>query len=163
MIDIIIVEGDITKQAVEAIVNPANSDLTMGGGVALAIKRAGGSEIEAEAMKLAPCPVGQAVLTTAGRLLCKKVIHAPTMTRPIDKITAKEVRKATVAALRVAEQSKMSVVAFPGLGTGVGGVPKKDAAKAMVEEIKKFTPQHLKRVVLVAHDAALKKAFLEAL
>lgn len=74
--------GDITVQQADAIVNPANSQLTMGGGAAGAIKRAGGNEIECQAIKRAPIPVGKAVATTAGRLKAKYVIHALTMQRP---------------------------------------------------------------------------------
>ncbi len=74
-----VVHADITQLAVDAIVNAANSELWMGGGVAGAIKRAGGTVIEQEAMAKGPIPVGEAVVTSAGRLPCRHVIHAATM------------------------------------------------------------------------------------
>jgi len=85
---IVVLTGDITKQEVDAIVNPANSMLVMGGGVAGAIKRVGGKEIEDESVKHAPVPVGEAVATGAGRLKAKYVIHAPTMERPAARARA---------------------------------------------------------------------------
>ncbi len=79
MSDVSVVPGDITELKVDAIVNPANSSGSMGGGVALAIKRKGGQVVEDEAVAQAPIPVGGAVLTTGGRLPCRFVIHAPTI------------------------------------------------------------------------------------
>ena len=80
-----VIKGDITKVHVEAIVNPANSLMIMGGGVAGAIKRVAGDEVEREAMKYAPVPVGSAVATGAGKMKnVKYVIHAPTMERPAE-------------------------------------------------------------------------------
>ncbi|MEX2689946.1 MAG: macro domain-containing protein, partial [Candidatus Njordarchaeum guaymaensis] len=78
MVEIIVIKGDITKMDVDAIVNPANSLLIMGGGVAGAIKRRGGQIIEDEAVKQGPIPVGNAVITSAGNLKARYVIHAPT-------------------------------------------------------------------------------------
>ena len=127
--------GDITKLNVDAIVNAANSQLWMGGGVAGAIKRAGGEEIEREALKQAPVPVGKAVATTAGRLKSKWVIHAPTMERPAMAIDKENVALAARAALRCSDQIGAKTIAIPALGTGVGGVPKDIAAKTMISTI----------------------------
>lgn len=158
--------GDITKEKVEAIVNPANSYGSMGGGVAWAIKSRGGAEIEREAIEMGPTPVGKAIATTAGRLPFRFVIHAPTMSSPAQRIDAENVGKATYAALECASRLGVKSLAFPGMGTGVGGVLKKDAADAMVEAIKGFIRaeySHIERIVLVAFDRELFKAFDESL
>lgn len=159
-----VVRGDITKLEVDAIVNPANSMLIMGGGVAGAIKRAGGKEIEDEAVKHAPLPVGKAVATTAGKLKAKYVIHAPTMERPAMRIGAENARKAMKAALECAKGIGIKSIAFPGLGTGVGGVSPKDAAKVMIEELKNHIDKgtSLKEVILVGFGEELAKEFEKA-
>lgn len=152
--------GDITEEDVDAIVNPSNSLGIMGGGVALAIKKKGGEIIEEEAKRKAPIPVGKAVATTAGKLKAKYVIHATTMEMPAEKIGIENVKKATRAALECAKEIKAKKIAFPGMGTGVGGVDKKQAAKIMIEEIKKFPELE---VILVAYDKEMYNAFREAI
>ncbi len=141
--------GDITKLEVDAIVNAANTRLVMGGGVAGAIKRAGGKEIEDEAIKQGPIKIGEAVATTAGKLRAKYVIHAPTMGMDF-RTDAEKVRLAMRAALKKAEELGIESIAFPALGTGVGGFPKDEAAKIMVEELKAHIDggSKLKRVIL---------------
>jgi len=114
-VEIKVMLGDITKVDVEAIVNPANSYMIMGGGVAGAIKRVGGVEIELEARKHAPIPVGEAIFTGAGKLKARYVIHAPTMERPAMKIGIENVRLAMRAALKCAESLGLRSIAFPGL------------------------------------------------
>ncbi|WP_456475676.1 macro domain-containing protein [Candidatus Pyrohabitans sp.] len=160
-----VVKGDITQIETEAIVNPSNSYGVMGGGVALAIKRKGGSEIEREAMAKAPISVGSATVTTAGRLKAKAVIHASTMAEPAQKIGVEEVRLATRAALRAAAEHGFKSVAFPGMGTGVGGVAKHEAARAMLVEIRAHLAREAlpERVILVAFDEELFSAFQQAL
>ena len=155
-----IIKGDITKVPANAIVNPANSYGYMGGGVAYAIKKAGGEEIEKEAIKKAPIPVGRAIHTTAGKLNAKYVIHAPTMERPAMRTTVDKVKKAVIAALNVAEELNLSSIAFPGMGTGVGGVKPLEAAKAMKEAIEEKKPK-IEKILLVAFDEELYRAFSE--
>ncbi len=160
------VMGDITKIAVDAIVNPANSLMIMGGGVAGAIKRAGGEEIEHEARRYVPVPVGKAIATRAGKLPAKFVIHAPTMERPAMRIGIENVIKAVRAALEKAEELSIDSIAFPGMGTGVGGVPYDEAAKAMVRTIKEFIREGRKaprRILLVAIDSELYEQFCNAI
>ncbi len=130
--------GDITKEVCDAMVNPANSSGSMNGGVALAIKNAGGSEIEKETMGKAPIPIGSAVATKAGKLKCKFVIHAPTMNKPVERISVENVKKATYAALKLASELGIRKIAFPGMGTGVGCVAYDEAARAMINEMRKF-------------------------
>lgn len=158
--------GDITKIAVDAIVNPANSLMIMGGGVAGAIKRVGGEEIEREARRHAPVPVGKAIATRAGKLPAKYVIHAPTMERPAMRIGIENVIKAVRAALEKAEELSIDSIAFPGMGTGVGGIPYDEATKAMVRTIKEFIREGRKaprRILLVAIDNRLYEQFCKAI
>jgi len=160
-----VVKGDITELQVDAVVNPSNSYGVMGGGVALAIKRKGGEEIEREAVARAPIPVGCAVVTTAGRLPAGAVIHASTMKEPAQRCSVEDVRRATRAALECALEHGFRSVAFPGMGTGVGGVPKQEAAEAMVEVVQAHLQRWSlpERVVLVAFDEELLEAFKRAL
>jgi O-acetyl-ADP-ribose deacetylase (regulator of RNase III) len=157
-------EGDITQARSDAIVNPANSLLLMGGGVAGAIKQKGGSEIEEEALRHAPLPIGKAIATSAGRLRAKHVIHSPTMERPAMRIEAENIRLAMRGALLCANELGIKSIAFPGLGTGVGGVSPKQAAFAMAQELKRYIDggTSLKEIILVAFTKDLTKAFERA-
>ncbi len=128
-------QGDITALVVEAIVNAANNHLWMGGGVAGAIKREGGREIEDEAVRQGPIPIGEAVVTGAGQLAARFVIHAAVM--GVDLVTdAEKIRTATRSSLRRAEELKLKSIAFPALGTGVGGIPYREAARAMLDVVR---------------------------
>ncbi len=147
-----VLDGDITEMMVDAIVNPANSYLLMGGGVAGAIKRKGGVEIEKEARKMAPIEIGQAIVTPAGNLPTKWIIHAPTVKRPAGKASLESVSLATRAALRIAERIGARSLAFPIMGTGVGGLSIAKAAKTMLNEITSHINHgtNLRKIVLVA-------------
>ncbi|RMH04668.1 MAG: macro domain-containing protein [Aquificota bacterium] len=153
--EIKVVHGSLLEIQAQAIVNPANSLGYMGGGVAGVIKRFGGEEIEKEAVSKAPIPVGSAVLTTAGKLPFKGVIHAPTMEEPAMATTPEKVRRAVRACLELADREGFEVIAMPGMGTGVGRLPKDIAARVMVEEIRSFNAKNLKRVILVDLDEEL--------
>jgi len=135
---IFVKEGDLTQTSCDAIVNPANSYGLMGGGVAGAIRRVGGKEIEDEAVAKSPINVGEAIVTTPGSLPCRYVIHAPTMREPAMKIPVENVKLATDAALKLALQINVKSIAIPGMGTGVGGVSKDAAAKVIVGIAKEF-------------------------
>lgn len=156
--------GDITKLEVDAIVNAANTRLVMGGGVAGAIKRAGGKEIEEEAVKQGPIKIGEAVATTAGRLKAKYVIHSPTMELDF-KTDEQKIRLAMRAALKKADELEIESIAFPALGTGVGGFPKDKAARVMVEELKKHIDAGtgLKKVILADISEEQVEAFRRAI
>jgi O-acetyl-ADP-ribose deacetylase (regulator of RNase III) len=133
-----LVQGDLTDQEVDAIVNAANNHLWMGAGVAGAIKRKGGTEIEKEAMSKGPIPVGEAVVTRAGKLKAKHVIHAAVMGQ--DLTTNEEyIRSATLSALRRAEELKIKSIAFPAFGTGVGGFAVGECARIMLDAVKDFS------------------------
>ncbi|MEW6069432.1 MAG: macro domain-containing protein [Candidatus Thermoplasmatota archaeon] len=131
--------GDITDLEVDAIVNAANNHFFMGAGVAGAIKRKGGVEIEKEAVSKGPVEVGEAVVTSAGKLKCKYVIHAAVMGLDF-KTDENKIRKATENALKRAEELKIKSIAFPAFGTGVGRFSVSECAKIMVNVVK----EHLK-------------------
>ncbi len=152
MIEISVVQGSLLEVQAYAIVNPANSFGFMGGGVAGVIKRFGGEQIEEEAVSKAPIPVGSAVLTSAGKLPFKGVIHAPTMEEPAMETTEEKVRRAVRAVLELADRMGFESIAMPGMGTGVGRLPKDVSARAMIEELRNFQPKNLKRVILVDLD-----------
>ncbi len=161
-ISIDILKGDITKVKAAAIVNAANSGGTMGGGVALAIRRAGGREIEKEAVAQAPIPVGMAVATTAGHLPYRYVIHAPTMRRPRQRIPAENVAQATRAAVECADRLGCESLAIPGLGARTGHVPHAAAAREMLDAIARFRPTTLRHVVLIDVDKRMVDAWRKA-
>lgn len=149
--EIIIIKGDITTSNADAIVNAANNHLWMGAGVAGAIKRVGGKIIEEEAVSKGPIPIGQAIETTAGKLKSKYVIHAAVMGQ--DLITNnKFIYDATFNALNLAEKLRLSSIAFPALGTGVGGFPKDKCAEIMIDAVMNFNSQNLKKVYFYLFD-----------
>jgi O-acetyl-ADP-ribose deacetylase (regulator of RNase III) len=165
-ITIVVAGGDITRLEVDAVVNAANTQLWMGGGVAGAIKRAGGAEIEREAMARGPIRIGDAVVTAGGRLPARHVIHAATMGP--DLITSAEaIRSAAESSLRVAEAMGLSSVAFPLLGAGVGGFSVDEAAALMAGAVAAHarTAERPSRVVLVGFNdearGALERAVQE--
>lgn len=149
---IIVQKGDLTQIKCDAIVNPANSFGYMGGGVAGAIKRVGGLEIERDAVRKAPIPVGKAVVTTAGTLPCKYVIHAPTMKQPAIRIGVENVKLATKAAFETGLKLKLKSIAIPGMGTGVGAVSPDDAAKAITSIAKEFENKFEKIILIDRND-----------
>jgi O-acetyl-ADP-ribose deacetylase (regulator of RNase III) len=142
--------SDLTKESADAICNPANSLMYMGGGAAGALKRAGGEEVEREALGQAPVPVGKAIATTAGKLQARWVVHAPTMERPAMSTTGEKVYLATKAALERADEVGAKDIVIPGMGTGVGGVSYENAAQAMVRAVEDFggVAKSLRNVVL---------------
>lgn len=128
-------QQDIAKIAVDAVVNAANDRLWMGSGVAGALKKAGGREIETEAKAKGPIPIGDAVATGAGRLPAKWVIHAAVMGLTL-RTSADAIDRATRSALRVAEELGARTVAMPAFGTGVGRFPVEECARLMVAAIR---------------------------
>jgi O-acetyl-ADP-ribose deacetylase (regulator of RNase III) len=149
-----VVEGDITELDVDAVANAANNELWMGAGVAGAIKRAGGAEIEQEAVAQAPIAVGQAIATGAGNLRAKHVVHAAVMGQDL-QTSAELISQATRRTLEVADELGSHSLAMPAFGTGVGGFPIGQCAELMVTEARAFEPANLERVVFAVfgHDA----------
>ena len=157
--------GDITNWDVDAIVNAANSTLTMGAGVAAAIKRKGGVLIEEEAMRQGPIEVGEAVLTPGGNLAATHVIHAVAM-GPDLKTDPETIARTTGAVLALADKHRLTSIALPALGTGVGHVPAPAAAEAMVTAVVnhlKSAKTTLKRVVFVLYQDEALRAFTDTL
>lgn len=129
-----IVEGDITEMETEAIVNAANSYLKHGGGVAGAIVRKGGKIIQEESDKIGYCPVGSAVITGAGALKAKYVIHAvgPRMGEGDED---RKLKSATIKSLELADAKGIDSIAFPAISTGIFGFPLKRCAEIMLSTV----------------------------
>ena len=157
-----IVEGDITALAVDAIANAANNHLWMGAGVAGAIKRAGGEEIEREAVAKGPIEVGDAVATGAGRLRARHVIHGAVMGQDLET-DAELVRRTTRRCLEVADEFRAESLALPAYGTGVGGLPLAECARVMVAETRAYEARSLRRVVFSVFGDEARRAFESAL
>ena len=159
-----LVEGDITELEVDAIVNAANNHLWMGGGVAGAIKRKGGAEIEREAVSKGPIPVGEAVVTGAGKLKARYVIHAAVMGQDL-ATDADKIRAATRSSLERARELRVGSVAFPALGTGVGGFPVGEAARIMLETTRDWIKPggRLREVVFCLYGQQAYSAFAAVL
>lgn len=157
---ITLIQGDITDLSTDAIVNAANNRLWMGAGVAGAIKRAGGQEIEDEAIKKGPIPVGEAAVTGAGRLKARYVIHAAAMGQDL-KTDADKIRAATMNSLKRADELGLKTIAFPALGTGVGGFPLDEAAKIMISAVREHLdgPTSLEEVVFALRGEDAYQAF----
>lgn len=160
--DIILERGDITEYEVDAIVNAANNQLSMGAGVASAIKRKGGTIVEEDAMRQGPVEVGEVVVTTAGNLPANYVIHAAVM-GPDLRSDAEHVRQATLNALRRAEDLRLHTLALPAFGTGVGRLAPKDSADAMVGALRTHLAavpdSSLRRIHLVLFQDETYQAF----
>ena len=156
--------GDICELEVDAIVNPANLSLWMATGVGGAIKRAGGDAIEFAAVRQAPVPLGEAIVTPAGSLAAKAVIHAVSLDR--DRRTSGAVIEAAVrSAMARAREIGATSIAFPALGTGVGGFPLDDAARITVETVREELARspNIEHVTFALRGAAAYEAFQTAI
>jgi O-acetyl-ADP-ribose deacetylase (regulator of RNase III) len=156
-----VVEGDITALDTDAIANAANNHLWMGAGVAGAIKRAGGEEIEREAVALGPIEVGDAVATGAGRLRAKRVIHGAVMGQDL-RTNADLIARTTRRCLEVADEVGAHSLALPAFGTGVGGFSLDECARIMVGTARGYESRQLERVVFAVFGADAERAFRTA-
>ena len=167
--------GDITEQPdVEAIVNAANTDLALGSGVAGAIRRKGGEIIDEEGRSKGPIGLGEAAVTTAGRLPNKFVIHAAAMgyrdedrkvpKKPGTDSSAEIIRNATLNSLRIADELNLKSIAFPALATGVAGFPVDECAEAMIGAVREYGRIHpkssIEMVVFVLYSESDYETFL---
>jgi O-acetyl-ADP-ribose deacetylase (regulator of RNase III) len=157
-----VVDGDIAALAVDAVANAANDHLWMGAGVAGAIKRAGGDEIEREVVAKGPIPVGDAVATGAGKLPAKWVIHGAVMGQNL-RTSAQLVERTTRSVLRLADELGAESLALPAFGTGVGGFPLEECARLMVGAARAHEPRTLRRVVFAVFGEEARRAFEGAL
>lgn len=131
---IIVKQGDITDMEVDAIVNAANTDLVLGSGVAGAIRRKGGDSIQKECDEIGPIPLGEAAVTGGGSLKPKYVIHAAGM-RLGGGVSERSLRDATKNSLLRADEKGIKTIAFPAIGTGIGGFPVEECAKIMIDVV----------------------------
>jgi O-acetyl-ADP-ribose deacetylase (regulator of RNase III) len=162
---LVVERGDITDAEVDAVVNAANSELWMGTGVAGAMKRKGGVVIEEEALRQGPIEIGEAVLTVAGNLPATHVIHAATMGKDL-RTDPEKIAAATRSTLALAEKHKLESIAFPALGSGVGGVPLGQSAEAILSTIIQHVARgnsSLQRVLFVLYQDEAYKAFTDTL
>jgi O-acetyl-ADP-ribose deacetylase (regulator of RNase III) len=164
MIKIEVYRGDIAQLELDVLVNAANNRLWMGGGVAGALKRAGGKEIETEAVNKGPIPIGEAVATGAGKLKARYVIHAAVMGQDL-QTDAEKIRQATRNSLLRGDELGVKSIAFPALGTGVGGFPSDGCARIMISQVREYSAQKtgLERVVFALYDQAAYEAFEQEL
>src|SRR5690348_14231941 len=160
---IVIQQGDLTDMDTDAIVNAANNDLKLGGGVAGAIRRKGGEEIQHECDAIGSIPVGYAAITGAGKLKARHVIHAASMQFG-GRTTASSLRNSVAHALRIAAERGLKTIAFPAVGTGIAGFSMEECASILLEE----AVQHLKiqpsveKIYFVLFDDRACEAFLRA-
>jgi len=157
-----VMEGDITRLDVDAVVNAANDHLWMGSGVAGAIKKAGGEEIEREAMALGPIEPGDAVATRAGRLRARHVIHGAVMGQDLST-SADLITRTTTRCLEVAESLGCRSIAMPAFGTGVGGFPVAECARLMIRAIRGHEARSVARIQLAVFGEEARRAFEAAL
>ena len=156
--------GDVCDLEVDAIVNPANLSLWMSTGVSGAIKRAGGDAIEFAAVRQAPVALGDAIVTPAGNLAARAVIHAVSLDR--DRRTSGAIIDAAVrSAMARAREINAASIAFPALGTGVGGYPLDEAALVTVHAVRDELPRSpsIQHVIFAMRGAAAYEAFEAAL
>jgi O-acetyl-ADP-ribose deacetylase (regulator of RNase III) len=148
VISLEIVDGDISAETTDAIVNAANNHFWMGAGVAGAIKRRGGEAIEAEAMRQGPVEPGECVITSGGRLAAKHVIHAAVMGQDLET-SAALIDRATRNALALADERGLTSIALPAFGTGVGGFPLDECARIMIGAVRAHEAKSLRLVRFV--------------
>ncbi len=157
-------QGDLTEAQVDAIVNAANTDLMLGGGVAGAIRTKGGPSIQEECDAIGPIPLGEAAITGAGWLPARHVIHAASMR--LGESTAEEnLRAATRNSLKRAAENLLASIAFPAIGTGIAGFPIERCAQVMLEEVRDHfkNPTTLESVEFVLFDQNSLRSFQNAL
>ena len=148
-----ILQGDLTEMDSDAIVNAANNELQLGGGVAGAIRRKGGQRIQAECDEIGTIPVGGAAITSGGKLKARYVIHAASMELG-GRTHAHALKSSMAHSLRIAAQKGLKTIAFPAVGTGIAQFPMRECAEIMLHEVAKHFegPTSLEKVSLVLFD-----------
>jgi O-acetyl-ADP-ribose deacetylase len=161
MIELEVLQADITELELDAITNAANTQLRHGGGVAAAISRAGGPDVQRESNEKAPIGLGEAVETTAGDMPARYVIHAATMELG-GPTSADVIARATHSTLRKADELGCRSLGLVAFGTGVGGFPLEDAARLMVDVVRQHQASSLEKVVFAVHGDGAVRAFRNA-
>jgi O-acetyl-ADP-ribose deacetylase (regulator of RNase III) len=161
---IVLLQGDLTEMDVDAIVNAANNDLQLGGGVAGAIRRKGGEAIQWKCDAIGSIPIGGAAITTGGNLRARYVIHAASMQLG-GETTARALRSSTAHALRIAAEQGLRTIAFPAVGTGIAAFPIPECARIMLREVVEHlkTPTTLEKIYFVLFDMQALSAFEKVL
>jgi O-acetyl-ADP-ribose deacetylase (regulator of RNase III) len=161
---IVIQQGDLTDMDTDAIVNAANNDLQLGGGVAGAIRRKGGEEIQHECDEIGSIPVGYAAITGGGKLKARYVIHAASMQLG-GKTTAAALGNSVAHSLRIASERGLKTIAFPAVGTGIAGFPMDECASIMLNEVVRHlkTETSLEKIYFVLFDDRACDIFTRAL
>ena len=153
---VVIISGDLVEQVVDAIVNAANNDLQLGGGVAGAIRRAGGPAIQDECDAHGPVHVGEAAITGAGKLQARFVIHAASMSLG-GRTTHTSLKASMDHVFRLAREYEVNTIAVPAVGTGIAGFPIDECARVMAESLNDALSQGWQasevRFVLFGEDA----------
>ncbi len=162
--EIELVQGDITESDTEAIVNAANSQLTLGAGVAGAIRSKGGPSIQEECNAIGHCPVGGAVITGGGNLKTRHVVHA-VGPRQGEGDEEEKLKNATLNSLKVADQNHLKSITFPAISTGIYGFPLDACARIMLTTVKEYLSGTtiIERVVFALFDDKSFKAFKDQL
>lgn len=159
-----LVQGDITEMNVDAVVNAANNDLMLGAGVAGAIRRKGGEQIQQECNEIGTIPVGTAAITGGGRLKAHWVLHAASMELG-GSTTAASLRGSTMHSLRLAEKKSLKSIAFPAIGAGIGGFPPRECAEVMFRAVFEHLrqPTSLEAIYFVLYDQPTFEIFADVL
>ena len=160
---IFIEKGDITEMQVDAIVNAANKELLLGGGVAGAIREKGGPSIQQECDRIGPIPLGEAVVTGAGLLPADYVIHAAAMGAR-EPCTEESLRNAVLNSLKRAEEWKFAKIAMPAIGMGIAGFPLRNGAEILLRTVRDFFESHEypDEVHIILFDDETFQVFMEA-
>jgi O-acetyl-ADP-ribose deacetylase (regulator of RNase III) len=155
---IVIIDGDLVEQHVDAIVNAANNDLVLGAGVAGAIRRRGGAAIQGECDAHGPVNVGEAAITGGGELPAHHVIHAASMALG-GRTTAGSLKSSMDHVFHLAREHDVRSIAIPAVGTGIAGFPMDECARVMAVSLRDalktgWTPQEVRFVLFGAHAMA---------
>lgn len=157
-----ILKGDLTAMNVDAIVNAANNDLVLGGGLAAAIRKKGGPDIQKECNKHGAVSIGEAAITGGGKLKAHYVIHAASMSFSVTT-TDKSLRDSTLNSLKRAEEMHLQSIAFPAIGTGIAGFPVQRCADIMLDIFITYKKRNssIKDIYMVLYDDETCRVFLK--
>jgi O-acetyl-ADP-ribose deacetylase (regulator of RNase III) len=161
---IVLQQGDLTEMDVDAIVNAANNDLKLGGGLAGVIRRKAGGTVQRECDDIGTIPVGGAAITGAGKLKARHIIHAASMQLG-GLTTGHALRASTAHSLRIAAEKGLRTIALPAIGTGIGGFPLSECAAIMLHEVAEHLkrPTSLEKIYFVLFDKPALSAFEKTL
>jgi O-acetyl-ADP-ribose deacetylase (regulator of RNase III) len=158
-----LLQGDISEVKADAIVNAASTELKMGGGVAASLKARGGKEIEEEALKSAPIGLGQALVTGAGKLNARYVIHAAAMSWEPFRVSEESIAMSVRNSLKKADELECKTIALPAVGCGIAMFSLERGAKTILKEVMRFKPISLEKALIVLFSSKEFEAFKKTL